>query len=80
MTYLFELSQAEEIYTGAVREVKEETGVSLMKFYVFLGCKLELNLLMGLYRKFQFSKGLSFYASCFMLQIDTEFIEVIAFR
>ncbi|BAT75815.1 hypothetical protein VIGAN_01373800 [Vigna angularis var. angularis] len=72
--------EAEEIYTGAVREVKEETGVSLMKFYVFLGCKLELNLFMGLYAKFQFSEGLSFYASCFMLQIDTEFIEVIAFR
>jgi 8-oxo-dGTP pyrophosphatase MutT (NUDIX family) len=26
---LCELYQAEEIYTGAVREVKEETGVSL---------------------------------------------------
>lgn len=28
--HLCELSQAEEIYTGAVREVKEETGVSFM--------------------------------------------------
>jgi 8-oxo-dGTP pyrophosphatase MutT (NUDIX family) len=28
-----ELHQAEEIYTGAVREVKEETGVSLYKHF-----------------------------------------------
>jgi len=30
LEFMCELSQAEEIYTGAVREVKEETGVRLI--------------------------------------------------
>ncbi|KAG8374681.1 hypothetical protein BUALT_Bualt10G0021200 [Buddleja alternifolia] len=69
--------ESEEIYTGAVREVKEETGVryGLLKFL------LQLSFVFNLIER---------ACSCleipgdetvsFLFQIDTEFVEVVAFR
>lgn len=61
--------QSEEIFTGAVREVKEETGVRTS--YIVPLNIYQLSLVVCIHELL-----LIFY----ILQIDTEFIEVVAFR
>lgn len=67
--FCFAYIQSEEIFTGAVREVKEETGVRTLYIVPLIHI---------------LAQSCSVYSrACvllFMLQIDTEFIEVVAFR
>ncbi|XP_047254297.1 nudix hydrolase 10 isoform X3 [Capsicum annuum] len=60
------VEEGEDIFEGAIREVKEETGVSLSNTEVSY-CTCD---------RYCFSKIRRFH----LLQIDTEFLEVLAFR
>jgi 8-oxo-dGTP pyrophosphatase MutT (NUDIX family) len=83
------LFQSEEIYTGAVREVKEETGVRIFNLvlnlftlkFLFQDELIVTNL--HQHNKLTLNDQVVPIMSAeflFILQVDTEFVEVIAFR
>ncbi|XP_019263586.1 PREDICTED: nudix hydrolase 10-like isoform X1 [Nicotiana attenuata] len=61
------VDEGENIFEGAIREVKEETGVSLQNKFSVVTSLLLIFSLACIYL-------------VFLLQIDTEFLEVLAFR